>query len=160
MEHIEKISKMELTISPTHLESKTLEHKITMSIHVNTILKEIHKIEKLEISLREYFIVLFLNRGNRVMGYTVSSMGAKSSTVVDTTHLLSTAILSNSSGVILSHNHPSGELNPSQTDIQLTNKLQNALKTLEITLLDHVITAPDYNFINKNYYSFLDEGLL
>ena len=74
--------------------------------------------------------------------------------IIDTRLILSVALKSLASSIILSHNHPSGNLVPSEVDKKITKQLKNACKLLEITLLDHIILAPD-----NAYYSFIDEGL-
>jgi DNA repair protein RadC len=106
-----------------------------------------------ELDRREFFVVLYLNRANYIIGYDLISLGGISSTVVDTQIILQKAILILATSMILCHNHPSGGLQPSSQDIDLTKKLQEALKLLNIKLLDHIIIADE-----RSYYSFADEG--
>lgn len=100
---------------------------------------------------KEAFKVLLLSRSNQVLGVHHVSEGGITGTVVDTKIIAQAAILSNASSVILSHNHPSGNLQPSGQDKQVTNKLKNALQLLDITVLDHIILT------DEGYYSFADE---
>ena len=103
----------------------------------------------------EEFWVLFLNRANRVIGNTKISMGGVAGTVVDAKVVFKHAVEQLASGIILFHNHPSGNIQPSKADIQLTDKLKEAGKILEVNVLDHIIIGTQ----NK-YYSFADEGLM
>ncbi len=104
-------------------------------------------------NIKDEAVVLFLNRGNRVLGgYKVSS-GGITGTVVDVRIILSIALKSLACGIILAHNHPSGELQPSRSDKELTQKLKEAAKLMEITLLDHLIIT------SMSYYSFADESV-
>lgn len=106
------------------------------------------------LSIKEEAVALFLNRGNRVLGgYRVSS-GGIAGTVVDIRLILSIALKCLASGVILAHNHPSGELKPSKVDIDLTQKLKEAAKLMDINLLDHLIITI------SGFYSFADEGII
>ncbi len=102
----------------------------------------------------EEFWVLLLNRANRVIKKHKISLGGVHGTVADPKIIFKTALEELASGIIVAHNHPSGNLTPSQQDIDLTRKLKEAGKLLEIQLLDHLIVA------GKQYYSFADEGLL
>ena len=103
---------------------------------------------------KESFKVLLLNRGNKVLGVFNVSEGGISETTVDIRLILQAAILSNASGIILSHNHPSGEIKPSMQDDMITNKIKTACGVMGITVLDHVIVTPE------KYYSYADEGKL
>lgn len=102
----------------------------------------------------EEFHVVHLNRANQILGMQRLSMGGISGTVVDTRLLFKHAINRGASSVIVTHNHPSGNLSPSQEDIRLTERLQEAGKILEIPVLDHLIVA------ETGYFSFADQGLL
>jgi len=114
-----------------------------------------------EIDIVESFYAFYLNRSNNIVGYRLISTGGLNSAIVDTTLLVKYAIESLSSGVIVAHNHPSGQLNPSKNDQNITQKIKSGLNLFDIKLLDHVILIPDNNepYIN-NYLSFADEGLL
>ncbi|MES2328571.1 MAG: JAB domain-containing protein [Bacteroidota bacterium] len=106
------------------------------------------------IELTETAIALLMNKANRVMGMYRMSTGGITGTVVDPRLLFAAALKVNASAFILAHNHPSGNLLPSQQDKAITEKLMSAGKFLDIKLLDHLIIS------TENYYSFSDEGLL
>ena len=106
------------------------------------------------IDLYEEFKVLFLDRRNGIIGYRDLSRGSSSGTVVDIRIILSIAILSNSSGLILVHNHPSGMTDPSYSDKRITEKMVNAACFFELKILDHLVIT------RTTYTSFRDEGLL
>jgi DNA repair protein RadC len=105
------------------------------------------------IEQKEIFSVLLIDKGNKVLGFLKVSEGSAVATVVDVQYILRAAILSGSSQLIICHNHPSGNLKPSQADLELTTKLKQACILLEIKLLDHIILSPEEN----EYYSFADE---
>lgn len=98
--------------------------------------------------------LLFLDRSNQVIQKKKLSVGGVSSTVVDVKVLVKMAIGHLASGVILAHNHPSGNLKPSESDIRLTKKVKAALSYCDINLLDHLIVFGD------QYFSFADENIL
>ena len=102
----------------------------------------------------EEFWVLLLNRANHVIREECISKGGVSGTVVDVRIVCKTAIENYASGVILSHNHPSGQLQPSMEDRNITKKLRDALHLFDIKLLDHIIIG------DRKYLSFNDEGIL
>jgi DNA repair protein RadC len=103
---------------------------------------------------KEEFWVLLLNRANRVTKKKRVSEGGVSGTVADPKIIFKLALEELASGIIVAHNHPSGNLQASQSDIDLTRKLKEAGKFLEIQLLDHIIIA------NQKYLSFADEGMI
>jgi DNA repair protein RadC len=107
-----------------------------------------------KIEFVEQFKVLLLNRANKVLGIFEVSSGSATGTVADPKVIFAAAIKSNACGIILAHNHPSGNLQPSQADIDLTRRMKEGGKLLEIQVLDHVILT------SEGYYSFADEGLL
>jgi len=106
------------------------------------------------LEFREYFYVILLNRTNRVLGIVNISQGGTHGTVVDARHIFACALKANASYIILAHNHPSGNQNPSKADLDLTNKTAAAGRLLEISVIDHVIVTPD------TYFSFADEGYI
>ena len=126
--------------------------KITSSKDASEVLMHSWDLSKLE--LVEQFKVLFTNRANKVLGILELSTGGMTATVADPKLIFVAALKAGASGIILSHNHPSGNLKPSQADIDLTRKIKDGGKLLEIQLLDHVIMT------TEGYYSFADEGLL
>ena len=107
-----------------------------------------------KIEFIEQFKVLFLNRANRVLGLLEVSTGGVSGTVADPKIIFAAALKANASGIIVAHNHPSGNMIASQADIDLTKKLREAGKFLEIQMLDHLILS------TEKYFSFADEGLI
>jgi DNA repair protein RadC len=109
---------------------------------------------KLEDLPHEEFWVMLLNRANKVIDIKLIGRGGVSSTVVDSKVIFSFALESLASGIILAHNHPSGNLKPSNSDIRLTKKLVDAGKILEVPILDHIIVG------DNDYFSFADEGLI
>jgi DNA repair protein RadC len=102
----------------------------------------------------EEFWILLLNRANKVMSREQVSLGGVAGTVVDAKIVFRKAIEGMASSIILVHNHPSGNLQPSQADIDLTKKLRQAGQTLDIAVLDHLIIA------ENSYFSFADENLI
>lgn len=102
----------------------------------------------------EEFYVLYLNRANRPITFKQISTGGVSGTVADVKIILKHAIELLASSICAFHNHPSGNLKPSQADIELTRKIREAGKLVDVLLLDHLIIG------DKNYYSFADEGML
>ena len=112
-----------------------------------------------EIVTREIFIAVFLDRANKIIGHTIISVGGMTGTVVDAKLIFKAALLSNACAVILCHNHPSGNLTPSQIDIELTRKLIKAGENLELPILDHlIVTLNDSG--SYQYYSFADNGMI
>jgi DNA repair protein RadC len=109
---------------------------------------------KLEDLPHEEFWVMLLNRANKVIDTKLVGRGGVSSTVVDSKVIFSFALESLASGIILAHNHPSGNLKPSNSDIRLTKKLVDAGKIMEVPILDHIIVG------DNDYFSFADEGLI
>jgi DNA repair protein RadC len=110
--------------------------------------------DKSRIGFVEEFKILLMNRANRVLGIVNISQGGISGTVADPKLIFAAALKASVSCIIAAHNHPSGNLTPSQADIQLTHKLKEAGKFLDLPVLDHVILT------QESYYSFADEGLL
>ena len=92
--------------------------------------------------------MILLNRANKVLGVTNISQGGQSGSIIDTRVILQYAIKANASAVILAHNHPSGNLTASDADIKITNKIREALKLVEIQLLDHIIINKDEEYSN------------
>ena len=105
------------------------------------------------ICLQEQFVVLYLNRANRVIGSYQLSKGGITGTIADVRLILSVALKTLASGLILAHNHPSGNLKPSEADKQITSKIRQAAKLLDIELIDHIIIS------SEGYCSFMDDGI-
>ncbi|MCX2451103.1 JAB domain-containing protein [Pedobacter sp. PLR] len=107
-----------------------------------------------KIELVEEFKILLLNRRNRVLGVVHISSGGVSGTIADPKVIFATALKTGSSGIILAHNHPSSEVDPSSEDLNLTKKLSAGATLLDLKILDHLIISPD------RFYSFADESLM
>lgn len=102
----------------------------------------------------EEFVVVYLNRANKVLGWTKISQGGVSGTVCDPKVIFQMALIFNASGIILSHNHPSGNNLPSKADKSVTRKIKASGEFLEIQLIDHIILT------NESHLSFADCGLI
>jgi DNA repair protein RadC len=120
--------------------------------------KDIHKI--LEpfydtwLNYREVFFVVYLNRNNKVLGVLKISEGGLCQTMVDIKIIVQGLVLSNATQLILSHNHPSGNNQPSESDIEMTKRIKAGFEFLDVVVLDHLILVEDA------YYSFADNGLI
>lgn len=126
--------------------------KVSTSKEVYDILFNNWDLDKME--LLEQFKILLLTRANRVIGIYEVSSGGMTGTVADPKLIFSTALKGCANSIILSHNHPSGNLKPSQADISLTQKLRTAGSFLDIDVLDHIILT------SEGYISFVEEGLM
>lgn len=102
----------------------------------------------------EQFWILLLSRSNQLLSKVQISSGGVSATVVDARLIFKPALESLASGIILFHNHPSGNLKPSHQDLEITKKLVTGAKSLDLKILDHLIIS------ERGYYSFKDEGLI
>lgn len=131
------------------LEAALEKPKITSSKAVFNLMQPI--LGDLE---HEEFWVLFLNNSNKVVAKSQVSKGGLTATIVDVRLLFKRALELASVGIIVCHNHPSGKLEPSNADKQITQKIKQAGITLDIKLLDHLIIT------QKAYFSFADEGIL
>ena len=105
-----------------------------------------------DIEIYESMFLLTLNRSNNTTGFVKISQGGMYGTIVDVTLVAKYAIESLANSCILAHNHPSGQLRPSESDIKLTHKVKQALGYFDIQLLDHIIITKD------DYYSLSNEG--
>jgi len=123
--------------------------RITNSIDVVEMIKQ----DLLDLNHEEFWIVI-LNRANYVLRKNKISSGGISGTVADPKLIFKSALDYRGSSIILVHNHPSGNLQPSQADITLTKTLKEAGKFLEIPVLDHIIVS------DNSYFSFADEGIM
>ena len=124
-------------------------HKITSSLDAYNNLKEV-----LTAINHEEFWVLFMDRSNKVIWRERISQGGISGTVVDARLVFKKALDKHTVSLILAHNHPSGNKQPSEADIQLTRKLKKGAASLDMNLLDHLIIT------DTGFYSFADEGLI
>jgi len=106
----------------------------------------------------EEFYILLLNRNSKVLGIKKISSGGVAGTVIDIKFIFQAAILANAESVILCHNHPSGNPQPSEQDKKITDKVKNAGLMLDIKVLDHIILTEHSK--DSQYFSFADEGLI
>jgi DNA repair protein RadC len=125
--------------------------KITSSRDAYNVIRQYYSDD---IEVYESFFILLLNRQNQTIGFAKISQGGIVGTVVDVKIIAKYCIDSLCSGVILAHNHPSGNTNPSEADRVMTNKIVKALELIEVNVLDHIILTVD------NYLSFGDQGIL
>jgi DNA repair protein RadC len=109
--------------------------------------------EQDKLQMQEEAKILLLNRNNNVLGIYSLAKGGLTSCVVDVRIILSIALKTLATGIILVHNHPSGNLKPSQADLDITKKLKQSCDLLDISFLDHLIITKD------NYFSFDDEEI-
>lgn len=113
-----------------------------------------------DMELRESFMCMYLNRRNRVIGIMLHSTGSSSACQADIKIIMGTAAKCGAAGLIVAHNHPSGELETSGADDKLTAKIKKACEIFDMTLLDHMILTEHTPERLKNYYSYADSGLL
>ncbi len=102
----------------------------------------------------EVFVAVYLNKSNKILCHKVISNGGLSGTVADPRIIFKTALEEGATGIVLCHNHPSGNLKPSMADEILTQKIKQGAALMDIKVMDHIIVS------NEGYYSFADEGLL
>jgi len=133
------------------IKSNLIKKKITTSKDASDYARQFYYDD---LSIYESFFLILLNKSNLTIGFVKISQGGIAGTVVDKMIVMKYAIESLASGIILIHNHPSGNTNPSNTDIQLTNNLKECCKLFNIYIFDHVIIT------EENYYSFADNNLL
>tara|TARA_R110002096_G_scaffold517_8_gene3073 strand:+ start:6343 stop:6849 length:507 start_codon:yes stop_codon:yes gene_type:complete len=117
---------------------------------------ELHKIWEnnfKDIRLRERFVALYLNQANYVLGYFLVGIGSTKGITIDIKHIIQTALQCNAQAIILCHNHPSGNINPSSADLTVTKSIKKAANLFDISVLDHIILTPD----ESKFYSFADE---
>ena len=127
--------------------------KISGSRDAFSILNESWNMETIEYF--EEFKVLLLNRANKGLGIIKISQGGISGTVIDCRIIFQAALKANATSIILAHNHPSGNLKPSEADIAITKKIRDGGRLLDIQVLDHIILIP-----SNNYSSMADESIL
>lgn len=139
-------------IQINYKKKKIAPIKIEGSYSVANFLKGIWN--KNTIGILEQFIVLYLDRGSNVLGYKIISEGGITATTIDVRLIIGIALKSFASAIILSHNHPSGQLIASDADYTITQKIICASKYFDITVLDHIIIT------ESSYYSFADEKML
>lgn len=125
------------------------EVAVRSSRDANDVLREI--IGK-DMQVRQMQVALYLNNANKIMAAEIITIGSMKSVTSDVSGISRQALTIGASGVIVGHNHPSGNKRPSEADRREAKKLKNALKTLDISLLDSIVLT------DKEYYSFADNG--
>jgi DNA repair protein RadC len=133
-------------------KSDALKIKVTSSKDCYSFFKQVWDDDTMEFC--ESAMAVYLNRANNTIGWMKISQGGIAGTVIDVKIVLAGALKCGASAIILAHNHPSGNLRPSNADVNLTNKIKDACAIMELQLLDHIILTED------SYYSFADEGLI
>lgn len=127
------------------LHRKTIRNSREIADYLRTTLKDF---------THEVFAVLFLNQANKIKHFEIISRGGITGTVADPRIILKKAVETGATSIVLSHNHPSGNLRPSRADEELTKKITLAAGYFDIRVLDHIIVS------DEGYYSFADEGLM
>lgn len=149
MENKNIVSEIEITYKSKTKPSE--REKITMSKDCERIFRSIYDINKIE--HKEMFYAMYLNKSNKVLGVLLISEGGVTGTVADPKLIFQGALKLNATGIVLSHNHPSGNLQPSEEDKKLTHKIKEGAKLLDMVVIDHIIITSEY------YLSFADEGI-
>jgi len=127
-------------------------HKVTSSSAAFEYLKSIWNDQ---LNWKETFYILYLDRKNSIIGYHLHSIGSDTGTLVSSKQVLSVALKCNACGIILAHNHPSGNLKPSQADLNISRKIKKGGEVLDVEILDHIIICQ-----GDSYYSMSDAGEL
>ena len=148
MKQNSQVSEIQVSYTPSLLVDMSIKNsKKSFELMLN-------EWEQETLQMQEEVKILLLNRNNKVLGIYSLAKGGLTPCVVDVRIILSIALKTLATGIILVHNHPSGNLKPSQADLDITKKLKNSCDLLDISLLDHLIITKD------NYFSFADEGLI
>ncbi|MCH7411863.1 JAB domain-containing protein [Belliella sp. R4-6] len=142
----------EIKLSYSHKVKPSLMPKINSSQDASRLLRE--NWDEDNLGFIEEFKLMLVSRCNKVIGICNIAKGGTSCVTVDVKLLMAAVIKGNCAGVILAHNHPSGNLKSSEQDRRLTGKIKEACKLFDITVLDHIILTAE------SYYSFADEGLI
>jgi DNA repair protein RadC len=145
----ERVSEIKVSYKPKLIEGP----KITSSNVAYNFIKRFYS--KDTIALQEKFVVLYLNRANQAIGVYQGFSGGITGTIIDLRIIMGIALKSMACGIFLCHNHPSGNLLPSTADVEITKKIKEACKLMDISLIDHLIISPE-----GDYFSFMDEGKL
>lgn len=148
--NLTRVSEVTIAYRPKFKASQ--RPQVTIAEHAYQIL--INQWDKDTIELLEEFKVMLLNRHNKVLGVATISTGGLDKTVVDPKVVFAIALKAKASSIILCHNHPSGNINASLIDTQVTTKLKQGGRLLDIDVSDHLIIT------NDGYYSYADEGLM
>lgn len=143
-----EVAEIKVSYSSTNLE----RIKVTSSQVLYSLVLKQWNLDLIE--FQEEVKIVLLNRAQIVLGIYELSKGGVSGTVVDIKIILGIALKCNASSIVIAHNHPSGNLEPSEADKSITKRLKEASKILDLNLLDHLIIT------KEGYYSFSDNGIL
>lgn len=147
------ITSKQLTLKDKSTDTNIISTKITSSFDAEKVFREF--IDPKIMEIHEEFHVLYLNRGNKVIGHAKISQGGVSGTVADGKIIFSIGLqMAGISGILLCHNHPSGQTTPSEADKTLTAQLKKFGAMIDIVVLDHIILT------EASYLSFADSGLI
>jgi DNA repair proteins len=150
MENLFAVNEIKLTYKTKVKASE--RYQVFCSMDMYKVLMKVYDCDTME--YKEYFKVILLNQANKVLGVHNLSEGGIDGTYADVRQILQIALLTNATGIIISHNHPSGNTEPSINDKRLTNAINQACKVMNIQLLDHLIVT------TESYYSFGDNGMI
>lgn len=146
-----KIPQIKITYS--HVVPVSQLPKLSSIIEVVHECKKLYDLETIE--YRETFHLLLMNKALRYLGSSIIGEGGRDSCPVDIAQIAQIALKANANNVVITHNHPSGSRQPSETDIRLTKRLKDALALLNIEVIDHIIVTLD-----NGCFSFANEGIL
>lgn len=149
MRELRMLHEVKVVYKPSFNQSEL--HQISSG---NDAVKLIRRIWEDDIQYRERFYMVMLDRANKVIGFTLIGVGGSSAVTADVKMILQTALLTHAQAIIIAHNHPSGNLKPSQSDIHLTKRVKEGSDIMDITLIDHIILT------ENSYYSFAENGIL
>ncbi len=148
---ITNVNEMKLVYRPK--KCLMFDHKLNSSAEMYPVLMSFYDFDT--IAIAEEFIVIYLTHAHKVIGVYNASRGGINSTIVDTRIVMNIALRSLCSAIVISHNHPSGNLKASEADKKLTQELKKCCEFHNIVLLDHIIVSPF-----EEYLSFSDSGLI
>ena len=143
-----KVSEMKIS----YMNEVDEKIKVMGSSEVYQVLKANWDLDTIE--LQEEFKILLLNQGNQVLGIKSMFKGGINTCSIDVRLIMGMALKANASALVITHNHPSGNLNASESDKRITSKIKECCELFDIRLLDHIIMA------KNSYLSFADEGIL
>lgn len=126
------------------------QNKIASVVEAHRVLRELVDLRKID--HKEFFWVVLLNQANMILGFSEIGKGSTNQVSVNIKEIFQLALRANASSIILAHNHPSGNLTPSDNDIKLTEKVKEAAKLLDIDVCDHIILT------SSGFTSLLQDG--
>lgn len=147
------IRKQNLQLSFSEVSLDIPYAKINSSNDAARVARAIFELDASQWLIKEYFFVLIVNHQNVIKDWHLLSIGGMTATMVDIRIIVAQVLLHACTGIVLVHNHPSGNLKASHQDISLTRKVNDALKLMDVSVVDHIILTED------KYLSFRDEGI-